>query len=117
MANFFLYCIAIVNKSAAELVDILSVEVVNCTQLGIHLKLPLPELKKLETQSMDKKPPIKCFGEMCHYWLQNNERKTWQVVYTALDQRSNKRLAQHLKDNYGEDGDKIGMKILMILFL
>ena len=66
---------------------------------------------------MTKSPVMKCFGDMCQHWLKNDERKTWQVVYTALDQRSNKRLAQDLKDNYGEDGDKIGMKILMILFL
>ena len=107
----------VVNKSAAELANILRVEAASCIPLGTQLNLPYPELKRMETQSMAKRPIMDCFGEMCHYWLENNERKTWKVVYTALEQQSNMRLVQQLKVKYGEDGDKIGMKIFMILFL
>ena len=49
---------------------------------------------------MAQKPLMDCFTEMCNYWLENDEDKTWSVVYTALVQEGNKALMENLSKKY-----------------
>ena len=89
-----------VEQNASVLLEILRDEIPNCTELGTHLKIELSTLKRLECQSKTDKTDKECFTEMCKYWLNNSEKKTWSVVYTALPQVRNKTLVRR---EYDED--------------
>ena len=92
-----------VKLSTPILLEILRDEIPNCTELGIHLKIELSTLKRLEHQSKTRKTDKECFTEMCKYWLNNSNKKTWSVVYTAFTQVRNKTLVQKYdKDSTGD---------------
>ena len=86
------------------MLEILRDEIANCTELGIHLKIELSTLKRLERQSKTRKTDKECFTEMCKYWLNNSKKRTWSLVYTAFTRVRNKTL-EHLKYDQDSTGD------------
>ena len=95
-----------VSLTADELLPLVREENANCTQVGVHLDIPLARLHELEHQSMTKKSPTVCFREMCALWLKG-ENKKWSVVFKALEQQNNKRLKMQLEREYrGDDTGK-----------
>ena len=93
-----------VSLTAGQLQPLVEKENANCTQLGVHLDIPLARLHELEQQSTTKRPPKECFGEMCEQWLKEDAKnRKWSVVFKALEQQKNKRLKMQLEKNYRGD--------------
>ena len=94
----------VVSLSASELKQLVRKENVNCTQLGVYLDIPVARLHVLEQQSTTNRPPTVCFREMCELWLEGDEEdRKWSVVFTALEQQSNKLLKTKLEKKYKGD--------------
>lgn len=100
-------CMLAVSLTANKLQPLVQEENANCTQIGVYLNISLASLHELELQSMARKPPRVCFGEMCELWLKEKkgEDKKWSVVFKALEQLSNNRLKMklQLEKKYKED--------------
>ena len=93
-----------VSLNAAQLERLVREETIQCTSLGIQLKIPFPRLHVLEKQSMTKRTITHCFEEMCYYWLyENDEDRKWSEVYKALEQQGNRRLKAILEEKHKAD--------------
>ena len=87
--------------TAGKLEPLVREETARCTQLGVHLGIPLPRLKDLERQSNKIE---ECFLEMCYQWLHNEDvDRKWCEVYEALEQQENRRLKAILQKKYAAD--------------
>lgn len=80
-----------VKKSAYQLLKILKDEIVHTTDIGVQLRIPLGELKKLKAETMKNKRPLKeCFTEMLDTWMKGASDRTWGQVFEALEDKNNK---------------------------
>ena len=86
-----------VTQNEYELYQLLKQEAAGCTNLGVHLHIPLDTLKHLERHHATKKPIKDCFRDMCQFWLKNAEDKRWKVLYKALDDCGNRALMAKLE--------------------
>jgi hypothetical protein len=74
-------------------------------QFGIQLKIPIDELKKIES-NMRPEDDNK-FTDMLEKWLEySTEVRSWDMISTGLECIGNRRLAIQIKHDYGSCNGK-----------
>ena len=79
-------------------------DVVEWFSLGLHLRIPEPELLKIEAgdRGTSQRRVERCKMAMLIWWLKNGELLMWSVVVKALEKIEMTGLAQKIAIKYGE---------------